>query len=156
MHDTIQSAQHQGESGSAITAELKARLEVAGVRRRTPARLESVPKFLSVKQTAEIFNISIATVNNMINAGKLPAVQFGGRGSRVQIPMRAINLIIDLAMITGGLVSTENWHEILDDLVSAELIDARDKASLMGDPTAHRVNAGAVRPLAVEQYEAVA
>lgn len=156
MHDTIHRNENRGEPESAITAELKARLEAAGVRRRTPARLESVPKFLSVKQAAEVFGVSVATVNNMINAGKLPAVQFGGRGSRVQIPMRAVNLIIDLAMITGGLVSTENWHEVLDDLVAAELIDARDKASLMGDPTAHRVNAGAVRPLAVEQYEAVA
>ncbi|GAB3219308.1 hypothetical protein GCM10027447_01870 [Glycomyces halotolerans] len=138
----------ESEAGSATVAELKARLEAAGVRKRTPSRLETLPKFLSVKETAEVLGVSNATVNNMIDAGKLPAVQFGGKGSRVGIPMRAINLIIDLAMITGGMVSVENWHEVLDDLVAAELIDARDKAALLGDPTAHHVNAGKVTSLA--------
>ena len=155
MHD-IAYLSPQSETGSAITAELKARLENAGVRRRDPSRLEAVPKFLSVKQAAEVFGVSHGTVNNLVNENRLPAVQFGGKGSRVQIPVRAINLIIDLAMITGGMVTLENWREVLDDLVAEGLIDARDMADLMGDPTAHRVHANPVRQISRNQLEAVA
>lgn len=155
MHD-ITYLDPQNETGTAITAELKARLESAGVLRRNPARLEAVPKFLSVKQAAEVFGVSHGTVNNLVNENRLPAVQFGGKGSRVQIPLRAVNLIIDLAMITGGMVTLENWREVLDDLVAEGLIDARDMADLVGDPTAHRVNAGPVRQIGTNALKAVA
>lgn len=137
---------YASQSGSAIIAELKARLETAGVRDRTPSRLEAIPKFLSVEETADVFGISTGTVRNLIDANKLPAIRFGGHKSRIGIPLRAINLIIDLAMISGGMVSFENWHDVLDDLVAKELIDARDKATLMGDPTAYRNHSGSVIP----------
>lgn len=129
-----------------IVAELRARLEAAGMAQRSATRLEAVPRFLSVKEAAEVFNVSQGTIHNLIEAGNLPAVQLGGRGSRIQIPVRAINLIIDLAMITGGMVDLSNWHAVLEDLVAKELIDARDKAALLGDPTAHLVNSGRLTP----------
>jgi excisionase family DNA binding protein len=127
---------------SSIVAELRARLESSGLIQRSATRLEAVPRFLSVKETAEVFNVSQGTIHNLIEAGNLPAIQLGGRGSRIQIPVRAINLIIDLAMITGGMVDLSNWHAVLEDLIAKDLIDARDKAALLGDPTAHLVNAG--------------
>lgn len=48
------------------------------------------PTFLTVPQTAELLNCSRASVYRGISDGRIPAVQLGGRGKPLRIPLNEL------------------------------------------------------------------
>jgi excisionase family DNA binding protein len=48
-------------------------------------------EYLSIAAAADLLDVAPITIRRRIDAGELPAVQLGGRGSAVRIPRRAFD-----------------------------------------------------------------
>ena len=64
------------------------------------------PSFFSVAQAARLFGMSQMTLYRAINAGEFPAVRIRGR---LIIPARAIDEMVDAALVDGRQVDAADW-----------------------------------------------
>jgi excisionase family DNA binding protein len=62
--------------------------------------------FLSVAEVAELLGMSPMTVYRAIQCGEFPAVRIRGR---LIVPARAIEQMVDAALVHGGGVDAADW-----------------------------------------------
>jgi excisionase family DNA binding protein len=58
------------------------------------------PGFLRISEAAERLNVSRASVYRWIGQGRLPAVQLGGRGSPLRVPIGELEEWLALSHVT--------------------------------------------------------
>jgi excisionase family DNA binding protein len=64
------------------------------------------PAFYTVEETAEVFRVDPATIYRAIRAGEFPAVKVR---KRYVVPARAIDMLVEDVIATGGCVDTSEW-----------------------------------------------
>jgi excisionase family DNA binding protein len=64
------------------------------------------PAFYSVAETARVLGMCEMTLYRAIAAGQFPAIRIR---SRVIVPVRAIQAMVDAAVGSGGLVDAATW-----------------------------------------------
>jgi excisionase family DNA binding protein len=64
------------------------------------------PAFYTVEEVAEVLRVDPATIYRAIRAGEFPAIKVR---TRYVVPQRAIELLVEDVMATGGCVDTSEW-----------------------------------------------
>lgn len=57
--------------------------------------METKPEALTIKQVAQMLQVSEGTVRNLIASGRLRSVQLGGPGSSIRIPRREVERLLE-------------------------------------------------------------
>ncbi len=58
--------------------------------------METKPEALTIKQVAQMLQVSEGTVRNLIASGRLRSVQLAGPGSSVRIPRRSVEQLLEV------------------------------------------------------------
>lgn len=69
-------------------------------------RIASRPRFLLVREAAEVMRIDESTLYRHLRGGRFPAVKVGGR---YLVPAAAVNEMAEEALSTGRCVVVEQW-----------------------------------------------
>jgi excisionase family DNA binding protein len=64
------------------------------------------PAFYTVEEVAEVLRVDPVTIYRAIRAGEFPAVKVR---KRYVVPQKAIELLVEDVMATGGCVDTSEW-----------------------------------------------
>ena len=64
------------------------------------------PAFYTVEEVAEVLRVDPVTIYRAIRAGEFPAVKIR---KRYVVPQKAIELLVEDVMATGGCVDTAEW-----------------------------------------------
>ena len=64
------------------------------------------PAFYTVEEVAEVLRVDPVTIYRAIRAGEFPAVKIR---KRYVVPQKAIELLVEDVMATGGCVDTSEW-----------------------------------------------
>jgi excisionase family DNA binding protein len=64
------------------------------------------PAFFTVEEVAEVLRVDPVTIYRAIRAGEFPAVKIR---KRYVVPQKAIELLVEDVMATGGCVDTAEW-----------------------------------------------
>jgi excisionase family DNA binding protein len=74
------------------------------------------PSFYTVEEVAEVLRVDPVTIYRAIRAGEFPAVKIR---KRYVVPQKAIELLVDDVMATGGCVDTSEWTSAWRETVGA-------------------------------------
>jgi excisionase family DNA binding protein len=74
------------------------------------------PSFFTVEEVAEILRVDAVTIYRAIRSGEFPAVKIR---KRYVVPRRAIELLVEDVVATGGCVDTAAWTSSWRETVGA-------------------------------------
>ena len=64
------------------------------------------PSFYTVEEVSEVLRVDPVTIYRAIRAGEFPAVKIR---KRYVVPARAIDMLVEDVIATGGCVDTSEW-----------------------------------------------
>ena len=76
------------------------------------ARQTEVERFLTPTEAAKVLRCSTTLLYQLLRRDEIPAIRMGAK--RYAIPVRAINLIVDVVMSAGSVIGISNWKEEWD------------------------------------------
>lgn len=106
------------EPDNALVAELERRLAARGWP-HAPARRTEVERFLTPAEAAKVLRCSPGLLYSLLRAGDIPAIRMGAK--RYAIPVRAVNLIVDVIMAAGSCIGLADWKAAWDAYVADNL-----------------------------------
>lgn len=74
--------------------------------RPTDGEAERKPAFLTVEEVADLLRVDAVTIYRAIRDGEFPAVKVR---KRYTVPRRAIEMLVDDVVATGGCVDAAEW-----------------------------------------------
>lgn len=78
-----------------------------------------VERFLTPAEAAQVLRCSTTLLYQLLRRDEVPAIRMGAK--RYAIPVRAVNLIVDVIMSSGSVIGIADWKNAWNEHVSKAL-----------------------------------
>ncbi|WP_199043152.1 excisionase family DNA-binding protein [Glycomyces salinus] len=103
---------------NALLEELEKRMAARGYPGAKASQAE-VERFLTPTEAAKVLRCSQGLLYSLLRDGQIPAIRMGAK--RYAIPVRPVNLIVDVVMASGNCIGLADWKQAWDEYVAEQL-----------------------------------